>query len=392
MIHWAENVRRWVPRRVRYTLQRHVSLTGLKMRAREHANPLAGVLANDENTAGSPARFGIVKNEAQYHRHFVAACLEEGVPFRVVDLASPRWLDEVEGSGCEVLLVWPDAVLSVRNRMIKDRVELLERELGYAVVPSSREIWMYEDKVRTADWLRAHQIPHPRTWVFHGREEALDFAGSCELPVVVKTSFGAAATGVWVVRSRRKTKALTRSAFKRGLLAGGSDPADRQWGRLLFQQYLPDVIEWRMVRIGDSYFGHPKGRVGEFHSGSGKVEWDAPPVSHLDLLHEVCELGGFRTMDVDLFETPDGQLLVNELQAVFGASVAIDQSRVDGEAGRYVRLGPSQWRFEAGDFARNACANARVRDALRRGLRRRTAGQAGSLPGSAAKAGMENRP
>ena len=384
MTNWVHIARRWIPRRLRYALQRHMSLSDVKLREREAANPFVDVLASDDNTSGSPVMFGIVKNSAQYHRHFVAACLEEGVPFRVLDLASSNWLEVVEDSRCDVLLVWPDAFLSVWNRMIKDRVELLERELGFAVIPSSREMWMYEDKVRAADWLQVHHIPHPRTWVFHRREEALEFARSCELPIVVKTSFGAAATGVWVVRSHRKVKALIRNAFSRGLLAGGSDPADRQWGRLLFQEYLPDVVEWRMVRIGDSYFGHPKGKVGEFHSGSGKVGWDAPPVGHLDMLHEICGLGGFRSMDVDLFETRDGRLLVNELQAVFGASVAIDQSRVDGVAGRYVRLGPSQWQFEAGDFARNACANARVRDALERGLRRRPQSEIGRpLNGSA---------
>lgn len=79
-------------------------------------------------------------------------------------------------------------------------------------------------------------------------------------------------------------------------------------------------------------------------------------------------------MDVDVFETPDGRLLVNELQAVFGASVAIDQSRVDGKAGRYVRASGGGWEFQEGDFARNACANGRVLDALERGLRRKPPG------------------
>ena len=119
-----------------------------------------------------------------------------------------------------------------------------------------------------------------------------------------------------------------------------------------------------MVRIGDSYFGHPKGRRGDFHSGSGRVEWDVPEPRHLDLLHRVTEAGGFRSMDVDVFETPDGRLWVNELQAVFGASLAIDQLRRDGEPGRMIRTVDGSWRFEPGDFARNACANARIRDTL----------------------------
>lgn len=370
---WVDLARRWVPRPCRHWAQRFVSLSGVKLRESARQNPLAAVTASDENRTGSPVRFGIVRNAAQYHAHFVQACLEVGVPFRVLDLARSDWLEQVEQSGCDVLLVWPDGFLSVWNCMIKERVRVLEEILGYAAVPSSREIWMYEDKRRMAYWLQAHRIPHPRTWVFYDGAEAEDFARQCELPVVFKTSFGAAATGVWIVRSRRELHRRVRRAIRRGVVGRGMDRRDREWGSVLLQEYLPEAKEWRLVRIGDSYFGHPKGRRGEFHSGSGVALWDVPEPRHLDFLHAVTEASGFRSMDVDVFETPDGRLLVNELQAVFGASVAVDQSRVDGQPGRFVRSrGNGAWVFEPGDFARNACANERIRDALARGLRRRS--------------------
>jgi glutathione synthase/RimK-type ligase-like ATP-grasp enzyme len=370
-MNWVDVTRRWVPRSCRYWAQRWVNLSEVKLRHAARRNPLADVTASDENRAGSLVRFGILRNAAQYHAHFVQACLELGVPFRVLDLARSDWLEQVEHSGCEVLLVWPDAFLSIWNRMIKERVQVLEQMLGYPCVPSTDEIWMYEDKCRMAYWLQARAVPHPRTWIFYDREEAGAFAARCELPVVFKTNFGAAATGVHIVRTRRQLGSLLARAFHRGLLPGGADRRDRQWGCALLQEYLPDVKEWRLVRIGDSYFGHPKGRVGDFHSGSGVAVWDVPEPRHLDLLHSVTEKGGFRSMDVDVFETLDGRLLVNELQAVFGASVAIDQCRVDGQPGRFIRAGDDGWRFEPGDFARNACANERIRDALARGLRRK---------------------
>lgn len=368
---WVDHARRWVPRPWRHWLQRFFSLSEIKLRERERLNPLAGVTTGDDNRAGSPVRFGIVRNAAQYHAHFVRACQEMGVPFTVLDLARSDWLERVEQSGCEVLLVWPDAFLSVWNRMVKERVQVLEGTLGFPAVPSSREIWMYEDKRRMAYWLQAHAVPHPRTWVFHELAEAEGFAADCDLPIVFKTNFGASGTGVWILRSRRDLLRLVRRVFRWGLVGRGMDPRDREWGAVLLQEYLPDVKEWRLVRVGDSYFGHPKGRVGEFHSGSGVAFWDAPEPRHLGFLHSVTEAGGFRSMNVDVFETQDGRLLVNELQAVFGASVAIDQSRVDGKPGRYVRTDQGTWEFEPGDFARNACASERIRDALARGLCRR---------------------
>ena len=63
------------------------------------------------------------------------------------------------------------------------------------------------------------------------------------------------------------------------------------------------------------------------------------------------------------------ELLVNELQTVFGASHSVHQLKVNGEPGRFVRGGNGgEWVFEPGDFARNACANERVRYVLEVGL------------------------
>ena len=365
---WVDVVRRWVPRRVRFALQRWVPMGSAKRRYFERKNPLAHVTEGDVNRVGRPIRFGIVANRGQYHRHFVAACGEIGVPFRVLDLGASDWLARIDATEVTALLAWPDATDITFARVLKDRLDLLEAARpNVLVVPGRRERWMYEDKARLRDWLVAHDVPHPTTWVFTERDEALAFADACEMPVVHKTVFGAAATGVRVLTQRAQVRRVVARAFGAGLRVDGHDPRDRQRNVVLFQAYVEVEREWRLVRVGDAYFGHPKGR-GEsgLHSGSGRVEWDLPQARHLDLLHRVTELGGFRSMAVDAFETADGRLLVNELQTVFGASTSVDQMRVNGQAGRMVRTDHGVWRFEAGDFARNACANARVLDVLAR--------------------------
>ena len=365
---WVDVVRRMVPRRWRFALQRWIPMGSVKRRYFERKNPLAHVTEGDENRVGRPVRFGIVANRGQYHRHFVAACSEIGVPFCVLDLGASDWLARVDVAGITALLAWPDATDPTFARVLKDRLDLLEATRpDILVVPGQKERWMYEDKVRLRDWLVAHDVPHPTTWVFTEREEARAFAEACELPVVHKTVFGAAATGVRVLTRRADVRRIVARAFGTGLRVDGHDPRDRQRNGVLFQAYVEVEQEWRLVRIGDAYFGHPKGRgEGGLHSGSGRVEWAVPQARHLDLLRRVTELGGFRSMALDAFEAPDGCLLVNELQTVFGASTSVDQMRVNGQAGRMVRTGDGVWHFEAGDFARNACANARVLDALTR--------------------------
>ena len=365
---WVDVVRKVVPRRWRFALQRWVPMGAVKRRYFERANPMAHVTEGDENRVGRPVLFGIVANRGQYHRHFVAACGEIGVPFRVLDLGASDWLARVDAAELTALLAWPDATDPTFARVLKDRLDLLETtRADLMVVPGRQERWMYEDKVRLREWLVAHDIPHPTTWVFTDHAEARAFAEACELPVVHKTVFGAAATGVRILTRRAHVRREVTHAFGAGLRVDGHDPRDRQRSVVLFQEFVEVEREWRLVRIGDAYFGHPKGRgEGGMHSGSGRVEWDVPQARHLALLHHVTELGGFRSMALDAFETRDGHLLVNELQTVFGASTSVDQMRMNGQAGRMVRTGDGVWSFEVGDFARNACANARVLDALAR--------------------------
>ena len=367
----GKGIRAVVPRSLRRAIQRIFPLTRLKLAAINAENPLSTVTEGtptkeDVGASESDPTVGIIRNQMAFHTRFVKACREAGCSFRVLNLASEAWLAEVRESGVDFVLVWPDAVTTDRAKVVKDRCDLIERALHIPVYPTRPERWMYEDKVRLADWLMAHNVPHPRTWVFFDREEAHDFAKSCALPVVFKLPFGAGSTGVRIVRSRRRLKRIVRRAFGRGHSSSGHDPRDRQRGSILLQEYLPGIQEWRLVRIGSSYFGHPKGRRGEFHSGSGRVEWTPPTSRHLDFLHHVTEVGGFRSMAVDVFETSDGRLLVNELQTVFGASTSVHQLMVDGEPGRMVRSKEAGWEFEPGEFARNACANERLKDTLER--------------------------
>ena len=240
--------------------------------------------------------------------------------------------------------------------------------------------------MRTNDWLTVHDVPHPQTWAFWDRDEAISFIEQAELPLVFKTDLGSTASGVEIVRTRKHGRRLISTCFGKGYLSHRQDPRDRVWGAILFQQYIPDAKEWRMVRIGDSYFGQQKIRQGEFHGGTRLVAWYPPPGELLDFCRNVTDKGSFLSMDLDIFETLDGRYLVNELHAVFGCTtleegrkglhpvpLSDEQKRrilayttpyemlVDGRAGRYVRTPDGQsWRFEEGLFCRNACCDLRV--------------------------------
>jgi hypothetical protein len=352
------SLREWIKRRMRWTER--------EMERQLRRNPFASE-PPDYDVAGSQFKLGILREFYQAHMWYVTACREMGVSYRVIDLSADDWPEVIAQSGCEAFLVWPTPHLRVWREMFDSRLRLLEEEMRRFVYPTYHETWLYESKRRMFDWLRVKRLPYPRTWVFYERRLAESFAATAELPLVVKTSLGGAHSGVWILRTRRGLERAVRRAFSTGLIARSKHQTEAEANAIVLQEYLPDVREWRLVRIGDSYFGHPKAKVGDFHSGSGRVEWTPPEKRHLDFLKHVTDVGGFTSMNVDAFETKDGRLLVNELHTVFGSSIAVHQAKVCGKFGRFVYAPQADsWSFQEGEFARNACANARVEYVLRR--------------------------
>jgi hypothetical protein len=354
------HLRKFIPPGVRALVRNNILLTdydryqgGLR-NPYAHAEPVC-------NFPESRYTLGIITEWMQGHKVYIAACREMHVSYKLIDITTSNWVDTIHEANCDAYLVWPSASLSIWKEMFDDRLRILSQDLGQIVFPACHETWLYENKLRVRDWLTAHELPHPRTWIFYDREQALEFVRQAPLPLVFKSNIGASHSGVWILRRRTKALNMVRRVFSRGVVARRHNPLDRQWGMVYFQEYLPGVKEWRMVRIGDSYFGHLKQRRGDFHSGSGLFSWDVPPCTHLDFLKHVTDVGNFHSMDVDMFETQDGRLLVNELHCVFGAGYSVDQLRVDGKPGRFIfDEARNEWLFEAGDFSRNMCANARV--------------------------------
>jgi glutathione synthase/RimK-type ligase-like ATP-grasp enzyme len=241
----------------------------------------------------------------------------------------------------------------------------MTEDLGCKVYPSEKEVWLYESKRRTRDWLEANGLPYPQTWVFFEEDEALSFLADAPIPIVFKADRSASSHGVVICRHRGVAMKLVSRCFGRGFVPERGDRDDPQRGVVVFQEFLPGVKEWRMVRIGDSLICREKGRLGDFHSGSGLVAWARPTPALLNLAWGVTECGQFRSMDVDVFETYDGRLLVNELHAVFGA---IEESNLERGAeymGRWLPASNGEWRFEPGYFYHHACANLRVEEVLR---------------------------
>lgn len=354
-----------IPEGVRSWLRTRVSLGDYDLARRRDENELHNL--REASYPASRYRLGVIEDPAQYHQHYVAACRELSVSYTVLDLLADDWIERFRRSGCDAFLAWPSCASTMFKEAFDYRLWMLESELGRVVYPTWKECWLTEHKPRLRDWFDAHGLPHARTWVFHDREQALNFARTAALPIVSKTAMGASASGIRVIHTRRELVAVIREAFRRGLCPRGFDPYDRQWGFVYLQEYLPGVDEWRMVRVGDSFFGYRKERgPSGLHSASHNWSWLDPEPALLDLTARVTDEGGFTSMDVDILRTPDGGLYVSECQTVFGCTTPAIQMKVNDVEGRYLRT-KQGWRFEAGSFCQNHMCNLRV-DFLRKRL------------------------
>lgn len=334
----------------------------------------------------------ILANEySEDHYLWIKACekFSQEVSYRIVDLTSSKWLEAIQSEPFDYLLAKPGAFTSPFKLLYDERIHILSHVLGYSVFPSPTEVFIYENKRFLSFWLKANKIPHPKTEVFYFKHEADAFLKNCNFPLVAKVNIGASGNGVRIVRSLADARAYVEDVFSgkgaakntgpnlsKGNLLGRSlkyflNPmglikklrrynavaSDRQTDFVLFQEFIPHDYEWRVVRIGNSFFAHKKMVRGEMASGSLIKGYDNPPIELFDFVKEITDKHSLYSQAIDIFESPMG-FLVNEMQCIFGQSDPY-QMLVDGKPGRFV-YNSNKWHFEEGDFNGNESFDLRV--------------------------------
>jgi hypothetical protein len=334
----------------------------------------------------------ILANELEDdHLPWVKACNghNDRVDYRVVRLTSSGWFEEIMSFSPRILLAKPGGLTPLFKQLYDERIFILAETAKFTIFPSPVEIYLYENKRLLSYWLEMNGIPHPSTWVLYDYLEAKRFITSSGFPVVAKTNIGASGSGVTILRSVNQAEAYlyrtfrgkgspqrTGPNFEKGdMLSRGlhyvKHPGDigkkltvyrtraesLQKGFVLFQEYIQHEFEWRVVRIGDSFFAHKKVKLKDKASGTLLKTYDNPPPGVLEFVRDITNRHKMYSQAVDLFESDRGYL-VNELQCIFGQSDPF-QMKVDGIAGRY-RHSDSGWIFEEGDWARNQCYDLRL--------------------------------
>lgn len=339
-------------------------------------------------------KLAILKNDFDdNHLYWSNACRLINISFEIIDSIDSTWLDRIISGHFDGVLTCPPGRESLYKIMYDEKVNILENVLGLFVYPSYDEIILHENKKYLSYWLIANQLPHPETKVFYNKSEAISFSEKCLLPIVSKISIGASGKGVEIFRDRDKLRNYINGCFEKGVnqewgpnLRMGKIPQrimnvlknpslvkkkikiykkqlnEKQKGFIILQDYIDHSFEWRVVKIGQSFFGHQKVKVGDKASGSKGINYITPPLKLFDFIDGICERFNFNSMAVDLFEDGKGGYLINEMQCIFG-HVQKYICELDGTPGRYIKK-DNKWKFESGFFNSNLSYDLRLENVV----------------------------
>ena len=309
-------------------------------------------------------KIGILKSHNRDYKLYVEACEKLGIEYKIVDFIGKDWIKECLESGCDGFMARPPCDYQERKAVYDERLMFLNRNMGKPVYPG------------VDDWLDYYKLPHPHTVVLGSRKEALDYVEHAKYPFVSKRAIGSAASGVIIVKSKIHAKVLVNQFFGWGV--PGFTLGKIYWSWVKKKYLLPSLgteqkhymicqdfcdVRWehRIIRIGNTFLGYRKvvGKHG-FASGSGLAAWGEPPREVLDMVRDITDKFGFRSIAIDIFETGDGKYLINEMQALFG-SVERSLLNIDGKDGRYVYEN-GEYKFEEGYYNVKRCYELRVLD------------------------------
>lgn len=316
-------------------------------------------------------KIGILSGFGGWSESYRKACEELKVAHVMIDIESSQWMENIKAVDNEIdgYIASPPCLFQEYKTIYDERLFFIDQFFKKPIYPNYKSCYIYESKRNMASFLDFYDLPHAKTRVFSKKNEAIEYLRQATYPIVVKSNIGAGGTAVYIVDSFGKAKRIANKIFgcHNGLICSGNKPTSDKYfipiglsgqsqkHNMIVQDFHKIKWEWRVLKIGNSYFGHQKLLKGNKASGSGLVGWVMPPIEVLNLAKSVCDKGSFDVMDVDIFETVDGRLLINEIQAQFGSYLDY-QMMVDDKPGRLVYSDEKGFVWEEGVFNRlNSC-------------------------------------
>ncbi len=295
-------------------------------------------------------RLGILKSYKEIDflvESYAKACEECGVESVVLDLFADDWIEKISSAKVDGILVREKANIAEYKEMYNERLWVINQYLKIPIYPSWHELFLYENKRMYSYFFETHGVSTPSTHVFYSKDYAIEFCKKAQYPLVFKTNGGAGGSGVTIVRSYNKAKRMINSIFGRinprmalghchWVKYGRVVPVPKlgmsQRHYVIVQEYIDVEIEWRIIKLGDTYAGYKR----PMENGLGScelLEYGFPPKPLLHLIKEIAEENHFDSLSLDVLSGKDGKFYVTEMQSLFGCWTP-HQCEVNGIGGK----------------------------------------------------------
>lgn len=204
--------------------------------------------------------------------------------------------------------MWRWAHFDWMHQVARRVLRIAEQELGLLVYPDQSTCWHYDDKITQKYLFEVHNIPSPRSWVWHDARLSAEWIESLPVdafPIVVKLATGAGSSNVLLANTRSQLQRISSRLFGESitrldgeslgsrLLRPWCNPLLKQFGvsigssfdqtfepqfkYLLCQEFLAsNAFDTRVTVIGKRAFAFRRfNRTNDFRaSGSGFIDHD----------------------------------------------------------------------------------------------------------------------
>lgn len=305
---------------------------------------------------------GIHDQPGSFSDRWLAWCQEKQIPFRRLNCLASDIINQ-----CSDLraVLWHWTLVSLDAPLVARQIIASLEQAGLLVFPNTNTCWHYDDKLGQKYLLEAIGAPLIPTWSFIEPARAKEWIAEASWPKVFKLRCGAGAENVRLVSSRAEAEALCNRAFGTGFPASANylydasvrlrhtanwtafweklkraprsiaetvrhrRHAPRQWGYVLFQEFMPaNAFDTRVTIIGNRAFGAMRrNRPNDFRaSGSGDCCFDPRQVDVrcVSIAFEVADRLGTQSLACDFLFDVERQPRICELSYCSVASPVYD--------------------------------------------------------------------
>jgi len=158
-------------------------------------------------------KIGIHHTKGLYGDLWIPYCESKGIDYKLVDCYQSDIIEQL--SDCDALM-WHFSHKS--PKAVKFAKELLYsvQASGKKVFPEFNSLWHFDDKLGQKYLFEAIGAPHPPSYAFYTKKEALQWAAKTTYPKVFKLRNGSTSENVKLVKTKRHAVRLIRKAFGRG--------------------------------------------------------------------------------------------------------------------------------------------------------------------------------